>query len=133
VKELRLIQREHNIRSSSKHKKEDIIKLILLRLSPTLEEKTQQEKVLEMIEKTAHPSPAPLTSLYKSIFNGVDIHDKYWYKHRNTYRTTNWRTKIVLCIFDCGVVNSFVLYSENTRTTLTSFRKIVATSLLGGF
>ena len=125
--QLRNICRELNVRQGQR--KAQTIEYILQKACPSQEEANKFETTLQAVTTMKHPAPSPISSLYKSHFNAIDLMDKKWYQFANSYQISDWRTKILFSLMDCALINAHTLHNESVRMQLTNFRESVAAKL----
>ena len=108
LKDLVIKAKEFGVKSAGKRKEkllQDVIEAKKLK-----EDKVQI--ILNELSSSSNTTKAPHHSMYKSRFNGVDLHDKMWYKLQNHHSIYSWRAKFTLGIIQSGLINSYVVYKH---------------------
>ena len=68
---------------------------------------------------------------YKENFNCVDIMDKEFYKGCSHFKILNWRSKMLLCIMDIILINSWTIAHEmGFKGTYRQFKKLLVVKSL---
>ena len=49
---------------------------------------------------------------YRSFFNGVDLHNRFWYKFYFGYHVKHWQTVYLFSIIKVAIINSWVIFNE---------------------
>lgn len=127
MKQLKGLYHENKMRPKQKRKKELVNEL---RIVLNSNNETTFSSQLKEISDTQHHGPPTHHDIYRSNFNSIDLHDRYWHRFRYYYKTHNWRTKIIMGILTVAVLNSWTLYSESVEIELGVFREIIAVNLL---
>jgi len=95
-------------------------------INPDPSEEAKFKNILSQIEKAEIETEPPHHSLYRDKFNGVDLHDRYWYKLNYNYQVKNWHTVYAFCLFKVGVINSWVIFNELKRIDMDEYLVLVA-------
>jgi hypothetical protein len=119
-RELLRVALEHHVRTTGN--KLDVATRIVSLCNPPAAQRDRQNSVLQAAPTAIHTSTPPHHMLYREHFNGVDLHDRYWYRFSFCFRCNNWRTKMLLSLFGSAVVNAWVLGCEDTNLDLALFR-----------
>lgn len=106
--ELRSIAKQEGV-SVGKRKSDTIDNIVVMSTPVAL---SQQERVLQQIEKTRHRGKPPHHQQYRSEFNAVDLHNKQWYKNNLRIQIKHWRTKLVLSVMQQATINTTTLLHE---------------------
>lgn len=126
--ELRELAKRNNVRPGGK--KEVLANRIVNLCNPPALQVDKQNAVLDDANRAIHLSIPPHHSLYRANFNGVDLHNRYWYRFPFSFRCCNWRSKMVLSILGSAVVNAWVLACEDAEFDLSVFRVTLSHNLL---
>ena len=117
LKELGVIARDMNIKTAGKKKDElvsDIIKMKKITADDV-------QNTIQSLSQASKNSSAPHHSIYRSEFNGIDLHDKEWYKQINHHTIVSWRSKFTMSLVMSGIVNSHVMYRHFEDLTLIKY------------
>lgn len=90
------------------------------------------EKVLNIIESINFLNKPEHHEIYRQYFNGVDLHDKKWYRFHYSYGINNWRSKMLLCILTDAIINCYTIVNENRKRSLLQVREDIIESFLLG-
>jgi len=97
VPELREICDQYNIRPGKK-RKHDLITHMAQILNPSDSAVSQLNAIETQIDKTFYGTEPLQHSFYRTNFNGVDLHDRYWYKISYNYQIRNWHSAFFFCL-----------------------------------
>lgn len=106
VKQLSVVAKDLGIKSSGK-KRKDLLEDI--KEAKKLKEDQVQVVLDELDASPSNTQPAH-HEMYKKHFNGIDLHDKMWYKLQNHHSIYSWRAKYTLSLLQSSLVNSFIVY-----------------------
>jgi len=129
VTDLREICAKHNIRVGRKRKHELIDYMVQI-LNPTQSAESEFTELKSKIDSTFFATEPPQHTFYRTHFNGVDLHDRYWYKIPYNYQVRNWQTAYFFGILKVAVINSWVLHNEIEQITLEKYLTALAVYLL---
>lgn len=76
-----------------------------------------------------------MTALYNKTMGGVDLGDALLYKYVSERKTLKWTTKVAFALFGRAILNSYLLYKNNTsdapKLSRYKFMQSVVNSLAG--
>ena len=99
---------ELNIKSTGKNKAKLIEEIkTVMRMKEDVIESTMSN-----LSRSTRSTEAPHHIKYKSEFNGVDLHDRYWYYQKNHHSLFGWRSKFTLCLLQSAMINSMVVHKH---------------------
>ncbi len=96
-------------------------------------ESVRKDKIERMFQKlidSKRKGTSPIGKHYRSHFNLLDLHDRYFYKVVYPHRILNWHTALALDLINVLVVNSWVLYSQGQLVQFKDYRRDLAAQLL---
>lgn len=73
----------------------------------------------------------PVSVLYNTHFNYLDLHDRYFYKVEYKHKILNWHSKFALDLINVFIVNCWTLYTQKELIDFLPFRRALAEALLG--
>lgn len=128
VDELKDICKKYNIKQGKN--KVITIKNITAR-STTLNRDIGELNLLKKSLVTMHLSdPAPLHDFYRSWFNLVDLVDRKWYAVEEHYPNQNWKSKHILAILRCAILNMWTYAIRVNFQKWKQWRKAMALKLI---
>jgi len=99
-------------------------------LNPSDSAVSQLNAIETQIDKTFYGTEPLQHSFYRTNFNGVDLHDRYWYKISYNYQIRNWHSAFFFCLLKVAVVNAWVLHNEIELVSLENYLSQLAGYLL---
>jgi len=129
VEKLREICSKFNIRPGRKRKHELIEHMVSL-INPSASEETEFASLKMEINNSINNGEPPQHAFYRKYFNGVDLHDRYWYKISYNYHVRKWQAAYFFCIFKVALINSWVLHSEIEVMSLENYLTLLSVYLL---
>jgi hypothetical protein len=127
LKELQEMAIKERIRTSGTKRK--LAERIISICHPSSSQQNERKALLEKIDQTKFATEPIHHDYYRSNFNCVDLVNRLWYQFCFSFHVYDWRQKMLLSILSTGVINSWVLYNENVKSTLKSFRIDISRSL----
>ena len=109
--------------------KKVIAERIIQVCNPSAMQQSTQQHTLSLFDDKKFASEPPHHNYYRSHFNGVDLHNRYWYAFSFSFKVNHWRTKLLLSMLGSAVVNSWVLSCEQVMNEYKSFRVDAARDL----
>jgi len=129
VEKLCEICSKFNIRPGRKRKHELIEHMVSL-INPSASEETEFASLKMEINNSINNGEPPQHAFYRKYFNGVDLHDRYWYKISYNYHVRKWQAAYFFCIFKVALINSWVLHSEIEVMSLENYLTLLSVYLL---
>jgi hypothetical protein len=128
VKQLRVICAKHNVKAAGK--KDNIVQSIISR-SNTLNASQGALRQLESrvpLQQTSGMGPP--NAAYKRLFNSIDVADRYHARVKECHIIHSWRSKFLLNVLRCGVINSWVVSQNAVYHDWKDYRLLLAAELL---
>lgn len=72
----------------------------------------------------------PVSKLYNTHFNYLDLHDRYFYSVEYKHRIQNWHTKFLLDVVNVLIINAWTLYATKHLIEFVAFRRALAEEIL---
>jgi len=91
---------------------------------------TCSKKTLAQIDSSFASGEAEQHSFYKDHFNGVDLHDRYWYKLAYSYQIRDWTTVYFFALLKVALINVYVLHRELDNVDLPNYVSRLASYLI---
>jgi len=91
VTDLRYICGQYNIKPGRKRKHELINHMAQI-LNPSVSEESDFKMLQSQIDTTFYATEPLQHSFYRTNFNAVDLHDRYWYKIPYSYQIRKWHS-----------------------------------------
>jgi len=72
----------------------------------------------------------PQHEYYRSHFNAVDLHDRYWNQIQNPHGVRNWKSKMVEAIIYTAIINAWSFSQFFESCSINEFQNALSLSLL---
>jgi hypothetical protein len=125
---LRALAKTSHVRATGN--KLELATRIMTLCNPTPSQHQAQDDVFSQAARYTHTSHPSHHQFYRDHFNGVDLHNRFWYQFHFSFRVKHWRTKMLLSVFESAVTNSWVLACEDSQLELAVFRAALFQHLL---
>jgi hypothetical protein len=89
------------------------------------------EKGYSRISQKMIEGQCPVSKLYNTHFNYVDLHDRLFYSVEYKHKIQNWHTKLALDVINVLIINAWTLYSQKHIIDFVPFRRALAEEILG--
>jgi len=84
----------------------------------------------KLLRSSSHKTSPPHHGYYKDYFNGVDLHDRFFYKQRSHHSIRNWEPKFIWSILQVGLNNSWALFCSIQDVPFLDFCETVSNVLI---
>jgi hypothetical protein len=118
--DLRKICKKHNVKATGN--KSTVIDAITTRSNTLNAQRSALQQVEQQLPAVCHPGMGPANSTYKQLFNSIDMVDRYHSRVKESHINQSWRSKFVLNILRCGIINSWVVTQTAVYYEWKSYR-----------
>jgi hypothetical protein len=88
------------------------------------------DRLKEDLQQISYPRPGFPHSYYKTHFNLVDLHDRYFYTLTSDHYSRDWRKVFLLGFLHSALINVWVVQCSEQYEMLRDFRTALAAELL---
>jgi len=100
-------------------------------LNPSQNEDNKVQQLLQTIKSTHFQQEPAQHQFYRTYFNSVDLHDRFWYKIQYNYQVkSNWRVAYLFAVMKVAMINAWVLHNELARKELQDYLLTIADFLV---
>jgi hypothetical protein len=129
IQELKALCDSLNIKHG--RNKKEIIERILKRSETTGRRSHELNKTHREFENSSFENDEEnFHNLYKRFFNGIDLHDRYYYRLHTRMAVQNWKRKLLQCLIRSLYINVFSMVNAQLIIPWTEYCRTLAKILI---
>lgn len=116
--------------SNTASNKEGLTQNILRRMEYLQSDEDAVQRLRLELPDISYPRPAYPHTFYRTHFNLIDLHDRYFYKAVSEHHCRDWKKKFLMGLLTSALVNAWVLHCVRSPSSMKSFNLSLAHNLL---